>query len=197
MGAYSPSYLINPDIEKKIIDKIIKPTISGMNKIGCPYKGILYAGIILKNNEPKLIEYNIRFGDPECQVLMMRLKNDLFDLIESTFDGSLKNKDIKWTEEPCITVVAASKGYPKEFEKNMEIKNVKDLKLNDKVQLFHAATFLDEKGLMRNNGGRVFSSTVMDSSLKIARKKALETLDFIDWKNKYYRKDIAFRIIDK
>ena len=188
MGAYSPSYLINPDIEKKIIDKIIKPTISGMNKIGCPYKGILYAGIILKNNEPKLIEYNIRFGDPECQVLMMRLKNDL---IESTFDGSLKNKDIKWTEEPCITVVAASKGYPKEFEKNMEIKNVRDLKLNDKVQLFHAATFLDEKGLMRNNGGRVFSSTVMDSSLKIARKKALETLDFIDWK------DIAFRIIDK
>ena len=197
MGAYSPSYLINPYIEKKIIDKIIKPTISGMNKIGCPYKGILYAGIIVKNNEPKLIEYNIRFGDPECQVLMMRLKNDLFDLIESTFDGSLKNKNIKWTKEPCITVVAASKGYPKEFEKNMEIKNVKDLKLNDKVQLFHAATFLDEKGLMRNNGGRVFSSTVMDSSLKIARKKALETLDLIDWKNKYYRKDIAFRIIDK
>ena len=197
MGAYCPPPMLSTELENKIMKQILEPTIYGLRKRGIEYKGVLFAGLMVKENQPSLIEYNIRFGDPECQVLMMRLKNDLFDLIESTFDGSLNNKDIKWTEEPCITVVAASKGYPKEFEKNMEIKNVKDLKLNDKVQLFHAATFLDEKGLMRNNGGRVFSSTVMDSSLKIARKKALETLDLIDWKNKYYRKDIAFRIIDK
>ena len=195
MGAYSPSKIISKDIEKKILKKIIAPTIKAMKSIGSPYKGILYAGLMIDKSEPKLIEYNIRLGDPECQVLMMRLKNDLLDLILSTFNNSLRKKKISWIKKPGITIVAASKGYPGKFDTLKEIKNLKNIKYNK--QLFHAGTIKSKDGKILSNGGRVLNSTVIDSNLLKARKKALKILDKIKWKNKYYRRDIGFQVIKK
>ena len=197
MGAYSPSFLITAEVEEKIKQKIIEPTLKGMKEIGCPYKGILYAGLMIKNSEPKLIEYNIRFGDPECQILMMRLENDLIDLITATFNKTLLNKKVSWTKEPGITIVAASKGYPGNFEKLKEIKNIHMIKSNNKKQLFHAGTIKKNDGKIYSHGGRVLNSTVVDTNLKTARNKALEILDNLDWSNKYYRRDIGYQVIDK
>ena len=197
MGAYSPSKIISKDIEKKILRKIIAPTIKAMESIGSPYKGILYAGLMIDKSEPKLIEYNIRLGDPECQVLMMRLKNDLLDLILSTFNNSLRKKKISWIKKPGITIVAASKGYPGKFDTLKEIKNLKNIKVDKSQQLFHAGTIKSKGGKILSNGGRVLNSTVIDSDLLKARKKALKILDKIKWKNKYYRRDIGFRVIKK
>ncbi|MFL2896410.1 MAG: phosphoribosylamine--glycine ligase [Candidatus Pelagibacter sp.] len=197
MGAYSPSKIISKDIEKKILKKIIAPTIKAMESIGSPYKGILYAGLMIDKSEPKLIEYNIRLGDPECQVLMMRLKNDLLDLILSTFNNGLMKKKISWIKKPGITIVAASKGYPGKFDTLKEIKNLKNIKYDKSQQLFHAGTIKSKGGKILSNGGRVLNSTVIDSNLLKARKKALKILDKIKWKNKYYRRDIGFRVIKK
>ena len=173
---------------------IIIPTLNGMNEIGCKYKGILYAGLMIENNEPKLIEYNIRFGDPECQVLMMRLENDLVDIILSSINGNLANENLYWTKNPCITIVAASKGYPESFENNKEIRNLPaDLKSNN-IQLFHAST-IERNNKIFTNGGRVLNSTVCMESLKEAKIKALEILDSLEWENKYYRRDIGWRVI--
>ena len=145
MGAYSPSLIIDKSVEDKIINKIIKPTIQGMAELGCKYKGILYAGLMVNNGEPKLIEYNIRFGDPECQVLMMRLENDLIDLIQNCIDEKFNHDELKWSKNPCITIVAASKGYPEKFEKLKEIKNFPSNEKNHE-QIFHAGTIKkDEK----------------------------------------------------
>ena len=197
MGAYSPSYLISKEIEKKIQNKIIKPTIEGMKKIGCTFKGILYAGLMIKDGEPKLIEYNIRFGDPECQVLMMRLKSDLLKLIMSTIKGNLKDEKIEWIKEPCITVVAASKGYPESFEKNIQIKNIEAFEQNEKLQIFHAGTKRAKNGELLSVGGRVLNSTVVSKDLKSAKNIAIDVLDKLDWENKYFRKDIGNKAINK
>ena len=197
MGAYSPSLLITAEVEEKIKQKIIEPTLKGMKEIGCPYKGILYAGLMIENSEPKLIEYNIRFGDPECQILMMRLENDLIDLITATFNKTLLNKKVSWTKEPGITIVAASEGYPGNFEKLKEIKNINMIKSDNKKQLFHAGTIKKNDGKIYSHGGRVLNSTVVDSNLETARNKALEILDNLDWSNKYYRRDIGYQVIDK
>lgn len=194
MGAYSPSLIINKEIEEKILEKIIQPTINGMKELGHPYTGILYAGLMIHENEPKLIEYNIRFGDPECQALMMRLKTDLLDLINLTINQKLNEIKIKWTKDPSITVVAASQGYPGKFKKDIEINNLpKDTEsLNE--QLFHAGTY-EKNGKIFSNGGRVLNSTVSLKDLKSSRDRALELLDELDWENKYYRRDIGWRAI--
>ena len=197
MGAYSPSFLISNEVEEKIKKKIIEPTLKAMKDIGSPYQGILYAGLMIKNSEPKLIEYNIRFGDPECQIIMMRLENDLFDLIISALEQNLKDKEITWTKDHGITIVAASNGYPGNFEKMKEIKNIHKIIKNEKIQLFHSGTIKKNSGKVYSNGGRVLNSTVVDSSLKIARSKALEILDNLEWSNKYYRRDIGHQVIDK
>ncbi len=197
MGAYSPSKVISKEVEVKILKKIIEPTIKAMKSIGSPYKGILYAGLMVDKSEPKLIEYNIRFGDPECQVLMMRLKNNLVDLILSTFKKKLNKQKISWIKNPGITIVAASKGYPGKFQNYKEIKNLKKIKYNNSQQLFHAATIKNKNGKILSNGGRVLNSTVVASNLLGARKKALRILDNIKWKNKYYRRDIGYRAIKK
>ncbi len=194
MGAYSPSYLINDEVEEKIINKIIIPTIQGMKKIGCQYKGILYAGLMIKNNEPKLIEYNIRFGDPECQALMLRLEDDIIDIIISVIEGKLNNKVLKWSPNPSITIVAANKGYPEKFQNNTEIKNLPS-NFNDKnEQMFHAGTVKINNKIF-SNGGRVLNSTVSLNNMKACRDRALKLLDDVIWENKYYRRDIGWRAI--
>ena len=194
MGAYSPSLIINKKIEEKILDKIIQPTINGMKELGHPYTGILYAGLMIHEDEPKLIEYNIRFGDPECQALMMRLKTDLLDLINFTINQKLNEIKINWSENPSITVVAASQGYPGKFKKDIEINNLPKDTENLNEQLFHAGTY-EKNGKIFSNGGRVLNSTVSLEDLKSSRDRALELLDELDWENKYYRRDIGWRAI--
>ena len=195
MGAYSPSLIINDEVEKKIIEKIITPTLMGMKEIGCEYKGILYAGLMIKDNEPKLIEYNIRFGDPECQVLMMRLEDDLIDIITSTINNSLDNTKLRWSSKPCITVVAASNGYPEKFEINKEIQNLPSDFKSKSEQIFHAGT-IKKNNKIFSNGGRVLNSTVSLNTMKASRDKALKLLDQVKLENKYYRKDIGWRAIE-
>ena len=194
MGAYSPSLIINKKIEEKILDKIIQPTINGMKELGHPYTGILYAGLMIHEDEPKLIEYNIRFGDPECQALMMRLKTDLLDLINFTINQKLNEIKIHWSENPSITVVAASQGYPGKFKKDIEINNLPKNTESLNEQLFHAGTY-EKNGRILSNGGRVLNSTVSLEDLKSSRDRALELLDELDWENKYYRRDIGWRAI--
>ena len=195
MGAYSPSLIINDEVEKKIIEKIITPTLMGMKEMGCEYKGILYAGLMIKDNEPKLIEYNIRFGDPECQVLMMRLEDDLIDIITSATNNSLDNTKLRWSSKPCITVVAASNGYPEKFEINKEIQNLPSDFKSKSEQIFHAGT-IKKNNKIFSNGGRVLNSTVSLNTMKASRDKALKLLDQVKLENKYYRKDIGWRAIE-
>ena len=194
MGAYSPSLLMTDDLEKKINTKIIEPTIKGLNSIGCSFVGILYAGLMIKGNEPKLIEYNIRFGDPECQVLMMRLENDLLDLILSIKNKSLQKQKISWKKNPCITVVAAATGYPEKYQTKTEIKNLGNINNNSTQQLFHAGTIKVDNKILAN-GGRVLNATTMGSNLNKAREKAHLILDLVDWEDKYFRRDIGWRAI--
>ncbi len=196
MGAYSPSKIINKDLENKIQKKIIEPTLNGMKQEGLIYKGILYAGLMINKGEPKLIEYNIRFGDPECQVLMMRLNSDLLDILMSCFNNKFGEQIIQWSDEEAITVVAANKGYPKKYIKNNVIENLNSIENNEKQQLFHAGTTKDKNGKILASGGRVLNSTVLSKSLKASRQKAIEILENVKWENKYFRRDIGFRIID-
>jgi len=194
MGAYSPSLLITKELQEKINKEIIEPTIKGLNKIGCSFVGILYAGLMIKDNQPKLIEYNIRFGDPECQVLMMRIDNDLIDLVLSVKNKNLLNQKITWKENPCITIVAAAKGYPDKYQVETEIKNLENITTNSTQQLFHAGT-INKNGKILANAGRVLSATSSATNLKQARDKAHEMLNLIDWDDMYFRKDIGWRVI--
>ncbi len=194
MGAYSPSLLITEEVQDKINKKIIEPTLDGLNKINCSFIGILYAGLMIKNNEPKLIEYNIRFGDPECQVLMMRLETDLLDLILSIRDGNLLNQKIKWKKQPSITVVAAAKGYPGEYKTKTIIKNLEKINNDNNQQMFHAGTIKANEKVL-SNGGRVLNATATAADLMQARNKAHEMLNCLEWEDLYFRKDIGWRVI--
>ena len=194
MGAYSPSLLITKELQEKINKEIIEPTIKGLNKIGCSFVGILYAGLMIKDNQPKLIEYNIRFGDPECQVLMMRIDNDLIDLVLSVKNKNLLNQKITWKKNPCITIVAAAKGYPDTYQVETEIKNLENITTNSTQQLFHAGT-INKNGKILANGGRVLNATSSAINLKQARDKAHEMLNLVDWDDMYFRKDIGWRVI--
>ena len=196
MGAFSPANSLTNELEKKIINKIIKPTLNALKKMGHPYKGFLYTGLMIKNNEPFLIEYNIRMGDPECQVLMMRLKTNLDDVINAAINNTLKNLEIHWTKDNCMTVVLCSKGYPGMYKKNIEIKNLENLNLDPKDQIFHAGT-VEKNGRVFSNGGRVLNVTSVDKTLINSRKKCLDILKKINWKNGFFRKDIGWRVIDK
>ena len=194
MGAYSPSLLITKELQEKINKEIIEPTIIGLNKIGCSFVGILYAGLMIKDNQPKLIEYNIRFGDPECQVLMMRIDNDLIDLVLSVKNKNLLSQKIIWKEDPCITIVAAAKGYPDKYQVETEIKNLENITANSTQQLFHAST-ISKNGKILANGGRVLNATSSAANLKQARDKAHKMLNLVDCDDMYFRKDIGWRVI--
>ena len=194
MGAYSPSLLITKELQEKINKEIIEPTIKGLNKIGCSFVGILYAGLMIKDNRPKLVEYNIRFGDPECQVLMMRIDNDFIDLVLSVKNKNLLSQKIIWKEDPCITIVAAAKGYPEKYQVETEIKNLKNITTNSTQQLFHAGT-INKNGKILANGGRVLNATSSATNLKQARDRAHEMLNLVDWDDMYFRKDIGWRVI--
>ena len=195
MGAYSPSRLHNKELEDKIIRKIIKPTLNYLKKNNGTYVGFLYAGLMIKNNEPYLIEYNVRMGDPECQTILPLLKNDLLDTIVKCVDGKLNEIEINWKNKKSICIVVTSKGYPGEFKKNVMIKNLENLKSNENQYIFHAGTkFTDNKYF--SSGGRVLNFVSMNEDFKLARNNSIKLIETLKWENGFYRKDIGFKVID-
>jgi len=196
MGAYSPAPILTNKLETKIKKKIIEPTLVAMKKLGYPYKGFLYAGLMICKGEPYLIEYNIRMGDPECQVLMMRLQTDLLEIIDHSIKNKLKKLKITWINKTCITIVLCAKGYPGDYIKNSEIKNLSNILTDKNNQIFHAGTY-KKNNKIYSIGGRVLNITSASNNLIDARKKALKTLNKINWLDGFYRKDIGWKAIKK
>ncbi len=194
MGAFSPAPVLNKNLEKKIINKIVKPTLNELKKRGQAYTGFLYVGLMIVNNKPYLIEYNVRMGDPECQVIIPRLKTDLVKIIKSSNSNKLKNINIKWINKKCMTIVLCSKGYPKKYSKNKIIKNINKLKKNKDLFIYHAGTKIIKNKLL-SNGGRVLSISHRGKIFKNIRKKIIKNLKKLNWKYGFYRKDIGWRVI--
>ncbi len=196
MGAYSPSPLINNKLEKKIISRIVKPTLSYLKKRKQPYTGFLYVGLMIKNNNPYLIEYNVRMGDPECQVIMPRIKTDLLKLLNLSVKNKLNKINIKWKKLKCMTIVLCAKGYPGKYIKNSHIKNLNKIKSNNKSFIFHAGTTLKNEKFL-STGGRVLNITATGKSFKLIRDDILKIIKKINWKKGFFRKDIGWRVINK
>ena len=196
MGAYYPSRLINSELEKKIIDKIIKPTLKGLSTDNIKYKGFLYAGLMIVDNEPYLIEYNVRMGDPECQTILPILKTDLIEVIEAVINEKLNDFKLKWHDSKSLCVVLCSNGYPDKYEKNVEIQNFNSVVLDEKNFLFHAGTRKKDKKILAI-GGRVLNFVSISSSFNNAREKIHKNLEKLNWEAGFYRKDIAYKVINK
>ena len=196
MGSYAPSKLINHNLEEKIINKIIKPTLKAIRDMGQKYNGFLYAGLMIKDNEPYLIEYNVRMGDPECQTILPLLKTDLLDLVLACCNNNLKEKNIDWFEKKSLCIVLCSKGYPEDYKKNVDIPNLKNLKPNNNNFIYHAGTkILDDK--VHAVGGRVLNFVSISDNYLDCRNKAINLIEKLNWKNGFYRSDIGFKVIDK
>ena len=196
MGAYSPSRLITPELEDKIINKIIKPTLLGLNELGSTYKGFLYTGLMIINNEPYLIEYNVRMGDPECQTILPCLKTDLCEIFLACCEGNLNKINIEWSNKKSLCVVLCSKGYPETFKKNIEIKNLDKLILKNDNFLFHAGT-IQENNKIYAVGGRVLNFISVSEEFDIAKKNIMKKLDELNWSGGFYRKDIGYKVIKR
>ena len=196
MGAYSPSRLINNKLEKKIINKIINPTINALKEKGFQYKGFLYAGLMIINDEPYLIEYNVRMGDPECQTILPKLETDLIDILIKCCDQKLKEIPIKWRNKKSLCVVVCSKGYPENYKKNIEIKNINKIQLNKDEYIFHAGTKIIN-GKVCAIGGRVLNFVNLSDSFIEARKNIHDNLNILNWLDGFYRKDIGYKVIDE
>ena len=195
MGAYSPSGLNNPELEKKIIDQIVKPTFKAINEIGESYKGFLYVGLMIKNNEPYLVEFNVRMGDPECQTILPLLKSDLLDLIVSCCNKSLEKHNIEWHEKKSLCIVLCSKGYPENYSKNIAILNFNKLKSDKSNFIFHAGTKVAKNEILAT-GGRVLNFVSISDNFKNSRDQVIEKIEKLNWENGFYRKDIGYKIIN-
>jgi phosphoribosylamine--glycine ligase len=196
MGAYSPALIINKELEKKIIKKIVDPTLLALKKKKKSFTGFLYVGLMIKNNEPYLIEYNVRMGDPECQVIIPRLNIDILKLFNNALLNKLNKTKIIWKKDKCMTIVLCSKGYPRNYKKNKMIKNIQNIIINKNSFIFHAGTRLVNNKLM-SNGGRVLSISSMGKSFKNIRTNILKIIKKINWKHGFFRKDIGWRVIKR
>jgi phosphoribosylamine--glycine ligase len=194
MGAYSPAPVMTPEMIRRTMDEIIRPTVAGMAHRGTPFKGVLFLGVMITESGPKLYEYNVRFGDPECQVLMMRLKSDLLAALVATADGVLRTFDLRWHEDAALTVVMAAKGYPGDYEKNTPIAGLDRARAMEGVEVFHAGTRRDGDRLLAV-GGRVLSVTARGKTVSEAQRRAYEAVRSIDWPGGFYRTDIGWRAI--
>jgi phosphoribosylamine--glycine ligase len=194
MGAYSPAPVMTPDLVQRTMDEIIRPTVAAMAKRGTPFKGVLFAGLMITAEGPKLIEYNVRFGDPETQVLMMRLESDLLAAMLATADGVLDHFDVRWRSDAALTVVLAAKGYPGTPEKGTEIKGLDAAGTVAGVQIFHAGTRREGERLLAD-GGRVLNVTALGASVAEAQARAYEAIAKIDWPGGFCRSDIGWRAV--
>ncbi|HWK00004.1 MAG TPA: phosphoribosylamine--glycine ligase [Xanthobacteraceae bacterium] len=194
MGAYSPAPVFTPAIEQRTLDEIVKPTARALVKAGMPYRGVLYIGLMITKDGPKLIEYNVRFGDPECQVLMPRLKDDLLTLMLGACEGGLGKLSVRWRDEVAITVVLATKGYPGAYTSGSEIRGLDEAAKVEGVTIFHAGTKRDG-GKLLANGGRVLNVTATGKTVKEAQTRAYKAVDLIDWPEGFCRRDIGWRAL--
>jgi phosphoribosylamine--glycine ligase len=194
MGAYSPSKLDSIILREKILEKIIKPTLKGLNELNTNFTGFLYAGLMIVNEEPYLIEYNVRMGDPECQTILPKLKNDFLRLIISCVQKKLDKENIEWTEKKSLCIVLCSKGYPEKYQNNLEIKNLNSIKLKNDEFIFHAGTKKINQNFF-SNGGRVLNFVILSDEFKKSRTIAINLINKLDWKDGFYRKDIGFKVI--
>ena len=196
MGAFSPANLMSKKLEKKIIHKIVEPTLRALKKKNNPYTGFLYIGLMIKNNEPYLIEFNVRMGDPECQVILPRLKTDLLKIISYAVKNQLNKIKIKWKKEKSMTIVLCSKGYPLTYKKNYLIKNLDKINLKKNFFIFHAGTKKINHHIF-SNGGRVLNVTGLGSNFFKIRNNIIKIIKKINWKKGFFRKDIGWRVINK
>ena len=196
MGAYSPSRLIGEQLEKKILNKIINPTLRALKDLGAEYRGFLYAGLMIIDNEPYLIEYNVRMGDPECQTILPKLNTDLFEIFLACCNQNLKEIKINWNNKKSLCVVLCSKGYPEKYEKNVEIKNLNKIELNSQDFLFHAGT-IEKGGKFFSVGGRVLNFISLSDEFLKARENINKYLRKLNWTGGFYRKDIGYKVINK
>ena len=193
MGAYSPSRLYTNDLDKKINEKIIQPTLNGIKELGSNYSGFLYIGLMIVKNEPYLIEFNVRMGDPECQTILPILDTDLAEIILACCNKKLQDIDIKWKNKKSVCIVLCSNGYPDSYKKNVIINGLKNLKINRNEYIFHAGTVIkDDKYLAI--GGRVLNVIVTTENFKNSKDKAIKILNDLDWKDGFFRKDIAYKV---
>ena len=195
MGAYSPSRLENNELNKKILEKIIDPTLKGMRDLNTNYCGFLYAGLMIVDNEPYLIEYNVRMGDPECQTILPKLKTDFFSIIDACLNQKLDNINIEWHNHKSLCIVLCSNGYPDKYKNNLEIE-LDRISPNEDEFIFHAGTKLKEDKIL-SNGGRVLNFVSISDNFNTARTKSLDLIEKLNWKNGFHRKDIGFKVIDK
>jgi phosphoribosylamine--glycine ligase len=192
MGAYSPAPIVTPDMSEAIMAEIIRPTVSGMKRRGIPFKGVLFAGLMIGQSGPKLIEYNVRFGDPECQVLMLRLKDDLLTLLLAVVAGTLDKMSVRWRNEAALSVVMATKGYPGAYRKGSEIRNLDAAAQVGGVEIFHAGTVMKD-GRLVAGGGRVLNVSAVGRDVADAQARAYRAIDLIDWPEGFCRRDIGWR----
>ena len=183
-------------MRKKIIKKIILPTLNYLKKENGKYIGFLYAGLMIKNNEPYLIEYNVRMGDPECQTILPLLENDFLDVLVNCVNGNLENINLKWKNKKSLCIVLTSKGYPEKFKNNILIENLNNIENNTDQFIFHAGTKLIKEKYY-STGGRVLNIVMLERNYKHARNKCINLIDKINWNNGHYRKDIGYKVIDE
>jgi phosphoribosylamine--glycine ligase len=196
MGAYSPAPVVDDAMAGRIMAEIVEPTVAGMKAEGRPFRGVLFAGLMITAEGPKLIEYNVRFGDPETQALMLRLKSDLLPALIAVADGQLAHVDLRWRDEFALCVVMAAAGYPGSYAKNTEVRGV-DAAETDDVVVFHAGTARDGDGRLLATGGRVLGVTALGAGAAEARDRAYAAVDRIDWPDGFCRRDIGWRAVDR
>jgi phosphoribosylamine--glycine ligase len=194
MGAYLPAPIMTPELCAQVMDKIVAPTVRAMAERGTPFKGVLYAGLMIKDGMAKLIEYNVRFGDPEAQVLMLRLKSDLLPALLAVAEGRLGHIALDWHDDPALCVVMAAKGYPGAYEKGSEIKGLAQAGADPQVQIFHAGTRREGNRILAD-GGRVLGVTARGRDIREAQARAYAAIDQIDWPGGFYRRDIGWRAL--
>ncbi len=195
MGSYAPAPIFPPALEQAAMQRIVRPVLAEMARRGTPFRGILYAGLMLTGDGPKLIEFNVRFGDPECQVLLLRLKSDLLPALQAACDGELANFDLRWSDASAIAVVMAARGYPEAPERGSEIRGLDRAAAIPGVQVFHAGTEADAAGVLRAAGGRVLTLCATGATLAEAREAAYAGVAAIDWPEGIYRRDIGWRAL--
>jgi phosphoribosylamine--glycine ligase len=196
MGAYSPAPVMTDAMNKQVMDRIIRPTVNAMAACGAPYQGVLYAGLMITEDGPQLIEYNVRFGDPETQVLMMRLAGDIVPALMACATGGLEKQSVEWRDEAALTVVMAASGYPGPYEKGSEIRGLEQVSVDDHVEVFHAGTSR-RGGRVFASGGRVLNVTARGHSVADAQQHVYAAIDRIDWPEGFCRRDIGWRAIKR
>jgi phosphoribosylamine--glycine ligase len=194
MGAYSPAPVMTEALCARVMDEMIKPTLRALKEMGCPYKGVIFAGIMVTKDGPKLVEYNARFGDPECQVLMLRMMSDILPALIACADGQLKHFDLRWFDDVALTVIMATKGYPGDYGKGSLIGGLDDAAKIEGVEIFHAGT-ASKDGRIVANGGRVLNICAVGKTVTEAQTRAYQAVDRINWPEGFCRRDIGWQAL--